>query len=53
MASRDKDQSWDDLDEVKKRLKAGKLTQDDLDVLEDLIKRAEESTKKLRAAIVE
>jgi hypothetical protein len=42
-----------DLDAVKSRLKAGKLTADDLRVLETLVTRTEAATKMLRAAIVE
>lgn len=42
-----------ELKELKARLKQGKLEKKDLDVLEALVMRTEEATKKLRAAVVE
>jgi hypothetical protein len=39
--------------EVRKRLRAGKLTTDDIKQLENVVLRVEEASKALRAAIVE
>lgn len=42
-----------EIGEIKRKLKAGKLDKEDLDALEALVERSEHATKKLRAAIVE
>jgi hypothetical protein len=42
-----------ELAELKKRLKAGKLEGNDLKILESLVERTEQATRKLRAAVVE
>lgn len=42
-----------EIEEVKRKLKAGKLEKKDLEVLEALVERTELATKKLRAAVVE
>ena len=42
-----------DLKAVKDRLKAGKVTREDLQVLTNLVERTEKAAKQLRAAIVE
>lgn len=41
------------LNDVKTRLKVGKLTHEDIKVLEGLVIKTEEAAKSLRAAIVE
>jgi hypothetical protein len=42
-----------EIDEVKRKLKSGKLEKKDLEVLEALVERSESAAKKLRAAVVE
>lgn len=42
-----------ELSEIKKKLKSGKLDRRDLEVLESLVERTERAAKQLRAAIVE
>lgn len=42
-----------ELSEIKKKLKSGKLDRKDLEVLESLVERTERAAKQLRAAIVE
>ena len=39
--------------EIKKRLREGKLTKEDIKELENIVLRAEDATKALRAAMVE
>lgn len=53
MAEKTYEQSDSDLKAVKDRLKAGKVTREDLQVLTNLVERTEQAAKQLRAAIVE
>jgi hypothetical protein len=41
------------LPQIKERLRAGKLTQEDVARLEDIVVKAEEAIRQLRAAVVE
>lgn len=53
MENIDQDHKKEDLAAIKERLRGGKITKDDLKVLQSLIERAEKSTQLIRAAIVE
>jgi hypothetical protein len=45
--------SSDELAALRERLKAGKVTREDLQVLADLAERTEQAAKQLRAALAE
>lgn len=51
--SESREPSDSELSQLKSKLKAGKLTAEDLNALKGLIERAEKATTNLRAAIVE